>query len=226
MVTDNIYPDFTRSIPRELKEHRLNQKGLVIWFTGLSGSGKSTLTYALERELFYNGYFTRVLDGDNIRYGINNNLGFSSVDRTENIRRIAEVAKLFAQSGIITLAAFISPTNEIRTMARDIIGKEDFLEVHVSTPLLTCEERDIKGLYAKARQGIIKDFTGISAPYEIPEHPDYAIDTTGKSVPECVGPLIGMVIERVREGREEQGKRIKEKSKVKRRMRQKDKGYA
>ena len=203
-MTNNIYPDFTRSIPRDLKEHRLNQKGLVIWFTGLSGSGKSTLTFALERELFYNGYFTRVLDGDNIRSGINNNLGFSAIDRHENIRRIAEVAKLFAQSGIITLAAFISPTNEIRNMAKEIISEEDFFEVHVSTSLETCENRDIKGLYAKARQGLIKDFTGISAPFECPENPDYEIDTTGKTVQECVVPLIGMIIERVKEGREEE----------------------
>ena len=201
-MTENIYPDFTRSIPRDLKEHRLNQKGLVIWFTGLSGSGKSTLTYALERELFYNGFFTRVLDGDNIRSGINNNLGFSGEDRVENIRRIAEVAKLFAQSGIITLAAFISPTRAIREMARDIIGEEDFFEVHVSTPIETCELRDIKGLYARARKGEINDFTGITAPYEKPVHPDYEINTTDKSVPDCVGPLIGIIIERVKEGRE------------------------
>ena len=202
-MTENVYPDFTRSIQRDKKEHRLNQKGIVIWFTGLSGSGKSTLTFALERELFYNGYFTRVLDGDNIRSGINNNLGFSGTDRLENIRRIAEVAKLFAQSGIITLAAFISPTNEIRTMAREIIGNDDFFEVHVKTPLETCEQRDTKGLYARARSGELKEFTGVSAPYEIPKNPDYEIDTTDKTVQECVGPLIGMVIERVREGRTE-----------------------
>jgi len=195
----NIFPDFTRSIPRLQKEQRLNQKGLVIWFTGLSGSGKSTLAFALERELFYNGYFTHVLDGDNIRSRINNNLGFSPEDRIENIRRISEVAKLFAQSGIVTLAAFISPTIEIRNMARDIIGKDDFFEVYVSTPLETCEERDTKGLYEKARKGLIKDFTGISAPFEAPPDPDYDIDTTGKSVEECVGPLIEMVIGRVRE---------------------------
>lgn len=199
-MTENIFPDFTRSIPRPLKEQRLNQKGIVIWFTGLSGSGKSTLTFALEKELFYNGYFTRVLDGDNIRSGINNNLGFSPQDRIENIRRIAEVAKLFAQSGVITLAAFISPTLEIRKMARDIISEEDFFEVHVATPLETCEARDDKGLYDKARKGIIKDFTGISAPYEIPENPDYEIDTTEKSVEECVGPLIALIMERVKEG--------------------------
>ena len=199
-MTENIFPDFTRSIPRPLKEQRLNQKGLVIWFTGLSGSGKSTLTFALEKELFYNGYFTRVLDGDNIRSGINNNLGFSPQDRIENIRRIAEVAKLFAQSGVITLAAFISPTLEIRKMAREIITPEDFFEVHVCTPLETCEARDTKGLYQKARAGIIKDFTGISAPYEAPDKPDYEIDTTDRSIEECVGPLISLVMARVREG--------------------------
>ena len=196
----NIYPDFTRSIPRELKEQRLNQKGIVIWFTGLSGSGKSTLGFVLEKELFYNGFFTCVLDGDNIRSGINNNLGFSPEDRVENIRRIAEAAKLFAQSGVITIAAFISPTQVIREMARDIIGKNDFLEVHVSTPLETCELRDTKGLYKKARAGLIKEFTGISAPYEIPVNPDYEIDTTDKSIQECTGPLMELVMNRVREG--------------------------
>ena len=199
-MPQNIFPDFTRSIPRELKEKRLNQKGIVIWFTGLSGSGKSTLTFALERELFYNGFFTRVLDGDNIRHGINNNLGFSPEERVENIRRIAEVAKLFAQSGIITLAAFISPTNEIRNMAKEIIGNDDFIEVYVSTPLETCEARDTKGLYAKARQGMIPDFTGISAPFEAPDYPDYTIDTTSKTVQECLSPLIELVMERIREG--------------------------
>ena len=199
-MTENIFPDFTRSIPREQKEQRLNQKGIVIWFTGLSGSGKSTLTYALERELFYNGYFTRVLDGDNIRSGINNNLGFTAGDRTENIRRIAEVARLFAQSGVITLAAFISPTITVRNMAKKIIGEDDFLEVYVSTPLEVCEKRDDKGLYAKARQGLIKDFTGVSAPFEAPEDPDFEIDTTDISVEECLGPLMDMVMVRVREG--------------------------
>ena len=171
-MQENIFPDFTRSVSRELKEKRLNQKGLVIWFTGLSGSGKSTLTFALEKELFNRGYFTRVLDGDNIRSGINNNLGFTKDDRRENIRRIAEVSRLFAQSGILTLSAFISPTHYIRNMARTIIGPEDFFEVFVSTPLEVCEKRDTKGLYARARAGEIKDFTGISAPFEKPVNPD------------------------------------------------------
>ena len=196
----NIFPDFTRSIPRNLKEQRLNQKGVVIWFTGLSGSGKSTLAFALERELFYNGYFTMVLDGDNIRSGINNNLGFSPEDRIENIRRIAEVSKLFAHSGVITIAAFISPTSEIRSFARKIIGSDDFIEVFVNTPIETCEKRDAKGLYKKARQGKIKDFTGISAPYEEPLAPDYKVDTTDKSIQDCVGPLIGLIMKRVSEG--------------------------
>ena len=194
---ENIFPDFTRSIPRISKEKRLNQKGIVIWFTGLSGSGKSTLTFALEKELFNKGFFTRVLDGDNIRSGINNNLGFSKEDRRENIRRIAEVSKLFAQSGIITLAAFISPTHFIRNMARDIIGKDDFFEVFVNTPLEVCEKRDTKGLYAKARAGVIKDFTGISAPFEHPENPDYEVNTDGKSVEECVEPLVELVLKRI-----------------------------
>lgn len=196
-MTQNIFPDFTRSIPRDQKEQRLNQKGLVIWFTGLSGSGKSTLTFALEKKLFSEGFFTRALDGDNIRSGINNNLGFSREDRRENIRRIAEVSKLFAQSGVITLAAFISPTNYIRNMAREIIGTDDFFEVFVSTPLEVCEQRDTKGLYARARAGEIKDFTGISAPYEIPDDADFEVDTSGKSVEDCIEPLVELVLKRI-----------------------------
>lgn len=194
-----IYPDFNRSIPRKLKEQRLNQKGIVIWFTGLSGSGKSTLAFALEKELFDNGYFTKVLDGDNIRSGINNNLGFSSEDRKENIRRIAEVAKLFAQSGIITIAAFISPTTEIRKIAKDIIGEEVFFEVYVNTSLDICEKRDTKGLYKQARKGIIKDFTGVSAPFEEPIDPGYIVDTATLTVQESVSPLIALVMHKVRE---------------------------
>ena len=196
-MQENIFPDFTRSVSRELKEKRLNQKGLVIWFTGLSGSGKSTLTFALEKELFNRGYFTRVLDGDNIRSGINNNLGFTKDDRRENIRRIAEVSRLFAQSGILTLSAFISPTHYIRNMARTIIGPEDFFEVFVSTPLEVCEKRDTKGLYARARAGEIKDFTGISAPFEKPVNPDYEVNTDGKSVEECINILISLLIPRI-----------------------------
>ena len=143
----------------------------MVWFTGLSGSGKSTIAIALERELQKRGLLCRILDGDNIRSGINNNLGFSPEDRVENIRRIAEVGKLFVDTGIITIAAFISPNNQLREMASRIIGKDDFMEVYVSTPIEECERRDVKGLYAKARRGEIKEFTGISAPFEAPESP-------------------------------------------------------
>ena len=148
-----IYPIFDRMLARQDKEELLKQKSVMIWFTGLSGSGKSTIAIALERELHKRGLLCRILDGDNIRSGINNNLGFSETDRVENIRRIAEVSKLFIETGIITIAAFISPNDDIRDMAADIIGKEHFLEIYVSTPLEECERRDVKGLYAKARKG-------------------------------------------------------------------------
>ena len=168
----NIYPIFDRMMSRDDKEQLLKQRGMMLWFTGLSGSGKSTVAIALERELHSRGLLCRILDGDNIRSGINNNLGFSAEDRVENIRRIAEVGRLFVDTGIITIAAFISPNNQLREMAAEIIGKDDFVEVFVSTPLEECEKRDVKGLYAKARRGEIKNFTGISAPFEAPEHPD------------------------------------------------------
>ena len=145
MEERHIYPIFDRMLQRSDRENLLKQKGLMLWFTGLSGSGKSTLAIALERELYQNGILCRILDGDNIRSGINNNLGFSEADRIENIRRIAEVSKLFVDCGIVTIAAFISPTNEIRQMAADIIGKDDFMEIYVSTPLEVCEKRDVKG---------------------------------------------------------------------------------
>lgn len=162
----NIYPIFDRMMSRDDKEQLLKQRGMMLWFTGLSGSGKSTVAIALERELHSRGLLCRILDGDNIRSGINNNLGFSAEDRVENIRRIAEVGRLFVDTGIITIAAFISPNNQLREMAAEIIGKDDFVEVFVSTPLEECEKRDVKGLYAKARRGEIKNFTGISAPFE------------------------------------------------------------
>ena len=164
---NHIYPIFDRMMTRQDKEELLGQHSVMIWFTGLSGSGKSTIAIALERELHKRGLLCRILDGDNIRSGINNNLGFSETDRVENIRRIAEVSKLFLDSGIITIAAFISPNNDIREMAANIIGKDDFLEIFVSTPLEECEKRDVKGLYAKARKGEIKNFTGISAPSKL-----------------------------------------------------------
>lgn len=175
---NNIYPVFDQMIPRELKELKLNQKAMVIWFTGLSGSGKTTLAVAIEKELFARGFLTQILDGDNIRAGINNNLKFSPDDRMENIRRIAEVSKLFLNCGIITLCAFVSPTQEIRHMVRSIVGKDNFYEIFVSTPIEVCEERDIKGLYAQAREGKILDFTGVNAPFEIPDDAQLKIDTS------------------------------------------------
>lgn len=190
----NIYPIFDRMMSRDDKEQLLKQRGMMLWFTGLSGSGKSTVAIALERELHSCGLLCRILDGDNIRSGINNNLGFSAEDRVENIRRIAEVGRLFVDTGIITIAAFISPNNQLREMAAEIIGKDDFVEVFVSTPLEECEKRDVKGLYAKARRGEIKNFTGISAPFEAPEHPDITLDTSKLPVEESVKILLDYVL--------------------------------
>ena len=190
----NIYPIFDRMMSRDDKEQLLNQRGMMLWFTGLSGSGKSTVAIALERELHSRGLLCRILDGDNIRSGINNNLGFSAEDRVENIRRIAEVGRLFVDTGIITIAAFISPNNQLREMAAEIIGKDDFVEVFVSTPLEECEKRDVKGLYAKARRGEIKNFTGISAPFEAPEHPDITLDSSKLPVEESVKILLDYVL--------------------------------
>lgn len=188
--SNHIYPVFDQIVSREEKEKRLNQHSKVIWFTGLSGSGKTTLASALERNLFERGYLTQVLDGDNIRTGINNNLGFSPEDRMENIRRIAEIAKLLINSGVICLCAFVSPSEETRKIVRDIIGEEDFLEIFVSTPIEVCESRDVKGLYQKARAGEIKNFTGISAPFETPQNAILSIDTTDISIDEGVSILL------------------------------------
>lgn len=199
-MTDNenhIYPIFDKMLTRQDKEALLGQHGVMVWFTGLSGSGKSTIAIALERELHKRGLLCRILDGDNIRSGINNNLGFSEADRVENIRRIAEVSKLFIDTGIVTIAAFISPNNDIREMAANIIGREDFLEIYVSTPIEECERRDVKGLYAKARRGEIKNFTGISAPFEAPIHPDLTLDTSVLSLEESVGRLLKLVLPKI-----------------------------
>ena len=190
---NNIYPIFDRMLSREDKELLLGQRGVMLWFTGLSGSGKSTVAMALERELQRRGRLCRILDGDNIRTGINAGLGFSPEDRKENIRRIAEVGKLFVDTGIITLAAFVSPTEELRQMARHIIGEADFKEIFISTPLAECEKRDVKGLYARARRGEVKDFTGISAPFEQPEHPALALDTSHLSLEESVNKLLELL---------------------------------
>lgn len=195
--TNHIYPIFDKMMTRQDKESLLHQKGVMVWFTGLSGSGKSTIAIALERELHKRGFLCRILDGDNIRSGINNNLGFTEADRVENIRRIAEVGKLFVDTGIITLAAFISPNNEIREMAASIIGKDDFLEIYVSTPITECERRDVKGLYAKARKGEIKNFTGVSAPFEAPSHPALSLDTSVLSIEESVNKLLDIILPKI-----------------------------
>ena len=195
---EHVYPIFDKMLSRSAKEQLLGQKGLMVWFTGLSGSGKSTLAVALERELHQRGLLCRILDGDNIRSGINNNLGFSAADREENIRRIAEVGKLFVDTGIITLAAFISPDEKMRQMAASIIGNGDFLEVYVNTPIEACEKRDVKGLYAKARKGEIKNFTGVSAPFEAPENPDISNDTSVTSLEESVQALLSIILPKIK----------------------------
>lgn len=185
-LQNNIHPIFGRLLSRDHKEQFLNQKSKVLWFTGLSGSGKSTIAIGLEKKLFQNGYFSQVLDGDNVRSGICNNLGFSLDDRSENIRRISEVSKLFCNSGIICINSFVSPTRDIRQTAKNIIGAENFIEVFINTPLEVCESRDVKGLYKKARAGEIKGFTGIDSPYEYPLNPQIEILTENKSIEECV----------------------------------------
>lgn len=192
-MSENIFP-FNQLLPRKSKEELLKQRGLVLWFTGLSGSGKSTIAQGLEEKLHTQGFFSVVLDGDNIRTGLNNNLGFSEEDRKENVRRIAEVAKLFATNGVITICCFVSPTKEIRQLAKTIIGENDFREIFVNTPLVECERRDVKGLYAKARQGEIKDFTGLTAPFESPENPALEISTTHKTARQSVEEVLDFVM--------------------------------
>ena len=198
-MAENIYPIYDRMMTRQDKESLLGQRGIMIWFTGLSGSGKSTVAMGVERELHAQGILCRILDGDNVRAGINNNLGFSAEDRIENIRRIAEIGKLFVQTGVVTLACFVSPTNDIRQMAREIVGEEDFLEVYISTPIEECERRDVKGLYARARKGEVKNFTGISAPFEAPLSPDISIDTSKIPLEESVRTLTELIIKRVKQ---------------------------
>lgn len=193
----NIHTTFERLIQRSDKEQMLDQKGMVIWMTGLSGSGKTTIAVALEKMFSAEGVLTQVLDGDNIRSGINNNLGFSEEDRTENIRRIAEVSKLFVNCGIVTLNCFVSPTKAIRQQAKNILG-DDMLEIFVNTSFEECERRDVKGLYAKARAGEIKNFTGLDAPFEAPENPAVEVKTMGRSVEECAQQIFDAVMPRIK----------------------------
>lgn len=186
------------NITRADREKQLNQRSFVLWFTGLSGSGKSTIANAVEQKLFDAGYKTYTLDGDNIRQGINKGLTFTAEDRAENLRRIAEVAKLFVDSGQICMAAFVSPTLQDRKIVRDIVGDKDFVEVFVDTPLEVCEQRDVKGLYAKARKGEIKNFTGISAPYEAPVNPEILVKTENKSVEESAQEVFNYIINHIK----------------------------
>lgn len=197
-LTKNIFQLQDVPVTREDFENRLSQHGLVVWLVGLSGSGKTTVAKAMKKRLFDEGFLVRLLDGDNMRLGLNNNLGFSAVDRQENIRRTAEVAKLFKETGIVTLVAAITPTHAIQQMSRDIIGVDDFCEVYVNTPISECERRDVKGLYKKARAGEITSFTGISDPFEEPLNPDIKIDTTGKSVEESVEMIVKKIIHKIR----------------------------
>ena len=192
-MENHIHPIFDRLLTKADREQRLQQRSKVLWLTGLSGSGKSTIAETLERKLHNHSYFAQVLDGDNIRSGINNNLGFSLEDRQENIRRIAEIAKLYLNSGIITLNSFISPTVEIRNFAKEIIGAEDFIEIYINAPLEICEQRDVKGLYQKARKGIIKGFTGIDSPYEPPTNPAIEIKTDQLSLEESVDQIFNYI---------------------------------
>jgi len=188
-LNEHIHPVFDRLLQRADRERRLRQHSKVLWLTGLSGSGKSTIAEELERRLFNEGYFPQALDGDNIRSGINKYLDFSEEGRRENIRRIAEISKLYVSSGIIAINSFISPTVAIRQMAREIIGEGDFIEIYINAPLEVCEARDVKGLYQKARAGEIKGFTGIDAPYEAPENPALEIRTDQMSLHDSVRAL-------------------------------------
>ena len=195
---EHIHPVFDQILCRNDKEKMLGQRGCTLWLTGLSGSGKTTLARHTERELASQGYLTQVLDGDNIRTGINNNLGFGEADRAENIRRIAEVTKLFVQCGVVTMNSFISPSQDMRDMAREIIGPDDFFEVFVDASLEVCEGRDVKGIYKKARAGEIPNFTGISSPYEAPANPDIHVLAGVRTIEECVQQIVGFVMPRIR----------------------------
>ncbi len=195
---NNIYPIFDSILSKSDKEQLLKQKALVIWMVGLSGSGKSTLARSFETNLHKMGFLTQLLDGDNLRVGINNNLGFSEEDRTENIRRAAEVSKLFSHCGVITICSLISPTEEIRKMAKGIVGEESFFEVFVNCPIEVCESRDVKGLYAKARRGEIKNFTGIDSPFEYPVKPDLELRTDIDDLEACQAKLLDAVLPKLK----------------------------
>ncbi|MFH0867056.1 MAG: adenylyl-sulfate kinase [Bacteroidota bacterium] len=194
----NIFPIFDRLTPREHKERWLKQRSIAIWFYGLSGAGKTTVAIELERMLFRNGFICQLLDADNVRTSINKDLGFSIKDREENIRRIAELNKLFVHSGMIILNCFISPTKSIRQMARDIIGNGDFLEVFLNAPFEVCRKRDTKGLYKKASNGKVADFTGISSPFELPDNPDLEVKTDVLNIEESTIKVFDFILPKIR----------------------------
>lgn len=193
-VPENIHTTFDQLLNRADKEQLLKQHALCVWFTGLSGSGKTTIAKGVERELHSRGYLTQVLDGDNIRSGINNNLGFSETDRLENIRRIAEMTKLYINTGVITLNCFVSPTEDLRILAREVIGTDDFVEVYVNAPFAVCEDRDVKGLYKKARAGEIKNFTGLDAPFEAPANATLEIRTDEMTIEQSVHAVVELLL--------------------------------
>jgi adenylylsulfate kinase len=195
---ENIHPIFDKILNRDHKENLLKQRSLVVWMVGLSGSGKSTIAKALEQDLYERGHLTQLLDGDNLRTGINNNLGFTEADRTENIRRSAEVSKLFLNCGVISICSFISPTEEIRQAAKKIIGEKDYFEVFVNCPFEVCEQRDVKGLYKKARNGEIKNFTGLDAPFEAPKNPSIELRTDLKDLESCKEELVQAILKRIK----------------------------
>ncbi|MGV3503890.1 MAG: adenylyl-sulfate kinase [Adhaeribacter sp.] len=197
-MAEHIYPIFDQTLSRQDKETLLQQKAVVVWMVGLSGSGKSTLAKGLERELHAQGHLTMLLDGDNLRSGINSNLGFSEADRLENIRRSAETARLFLHSGLVTICSFISPTQQVRQLARDIIGTEDFFEVYVNAPFSVCAERDVKGLYKKALNGEIRNFTGLDAPFEAPEQPALEIRTDQQDYQGSLQQLLDALLPRIK----------------------------
>ena len=181
------------SVTRQRRNKLNNHRSIVLWFTGLSGSGKSTLAHALEEKLFQKGCRTFVLDGDNVRHGLNSNLDFSEAGRTENIRRISEVSKLMLESGLIVMTAFISPINKDRSDARKLISSDDFIEIYCKASLETCETRDVKGFYKRARAGEIKNYTGVDSPYEVPKNPELIIDTDNQSLEESVSSILNFL---------------------------------
>ena len=195
---ENIHPTFDKLLSRSDRERFLSQRAKTVWLTGLSGSGKSTIAIGLERRLFEAGYLASVLDGDNTRAGLNQDLGFSLADRQENIRRVAEVSKLFNDGGVICINSFITPTDEIRGLAEEIIGADNFILVFVDASLRVCEERDVKGLYKKAKQGELKDFTGLDSDFAVPKKPALAVDTDKRMVEESVSEVFEFIASKIK----------------------------